>query len=172
MTVHPLPAKSTASHHFQLGPVLLRCLCILDYYNNLHPGLKAGSEKAAAGRHGRLLPLQQFSENINPCTRHFAGSLMVSGSIFKGWGRVLRSTYVSRGNISNVCTAVMVSSSDSSSYHPKRIRSMGNSEAQAPSTPPFEAVPLLKEEFSSYWTRKIASLDWTLLPNKASIAFA
>lgn len=101
--------------------------CILDYYNNIHPGLKAGSGKDAAGRCSRLLPLQQFSENINPCMRHFAGSLMISGSIFKGWGWVLRSTCVSRGNVSNLCRALTVSSLDSSSYHLKRIRSMGSS---------------------------------------------
>jgi len=111
---------------------------------------KAGSEKAAAGRCSHLLPLQQFSENINPCTRHFAGSLMISGSIFKGWSWVFRCTYVSWGIVSTVCTALMISSSGSRTYHLKRIRHMGNSAAQAPSTPPSEVVPLLKEEFSSY----------------------
>jgi len=65
--------------------------------DKIHPGLKAGSEKAASGRCSCLLPLQQFPEYINPCTRHFAASLMISGSIFKCWGWILRSTYVSQG---------------------------------------------------------------------------
>lgn len=126
--IGPTTCTSNTAHHFQLGhiPVIYLSACILDYWNNIHPGFKAESGRTAAGRCNHLLPLQQFSENINPCTRHFAGSLMISESICRALCWVLRSTYVSWGNVSNVCRALMVSSLDSSSYHPKRIRSMGN----------------------------------------------
>lgn len=63
----------------------------------------------------------------------------------------------------------MASSEDSSSIRLKRIRSTGSSVVQEPYTSPSDVVPLLKEEFNSYLTRRIAGRDGNLLPNKTAV---
>lgn len=129
----PNSCKSNAAHHFQLGHIPVIYLCSLHTWLLEHSSwLQSRIWKNCSWQ---IQPPASFAAVLRIHQYMYQALCWLPNDLWVNFQDLVPSSQkhlCELGNISNICRVLMVFSSDSSSYHPKRIRSMDNFAAPAP----------------------------------------